>query len=79
LIYVISSLFRDSLSATRAHAPASLYLLAIALRQPTCSQSPIQPSRPLWSAKGATGAGCGVMLAVWRCRNAISIHASISS
>ena len=33
----------------------------------------------LCSAKGATGAGCGVMLAVRGCRNAISIHAITSS
>ncbi len=26
--------------------------------------SPTRPSRPLWLAKGATGAGCGLMLAV---------------
>jgi len=45
-------------------------------------QSAAQPtnvSATFWSAKGATGAGCGVRLDVWGCRNATSIHASISS
>ena len=43
-----------------------------------CSTATL-PSRSLWLAKGATGAVCGLMLAVRGCRNAISIHASISS
>ena len=35
--------------------------------------------RRLWFAYGAIGTGCGVMLAVRGCWNAISTHASISS
>ena len=43
-----------------------------------CSTTTL-PSLPPSSAKGATGAGCGVLMAVWRCRNAKSTHAPISS
>jgi len=45
----------------RPRAPASLHLSASALRQPTCNTALLDH---LWSAKGATGAGCGVRLAV---------------
>ena len=43
------------------------------MRSPTpATSAPIAERFSAWSAKGATGAGCGVGLAVGGCRNATS-------
>ena len=65
-VYLLHSLRLSPLIGTKS----AQRRLALPLRSPLGRVLP---------AKGATGAGCGVMLAVWVCRNPISIHASISS
>ena len=51
---------------TRSRIAASVSKRAQATHVQYC------PSRPLWLAEGATGAGCGVGLDVWGCRNPLA-------
>ena len=60
------------------HAPARLCVVANMCGF-ACGYAAICLLRPLWSAKGATQAGCGVRLAVYGCRSATSTHETISS
>ena len=60
------------------HAPARLRVVANMCGF-ACGYAAICLLRPLWSAKGATQAGCGVRLAVYGCRSATSTHETISS
>ena len=59
------------------HAPAGLRIAANMFGL-ACGYVAVCLLRPLWSAEGATRAGCGVMLAV-RLLQRTSTHASISS
>ena len=53
------------LTAHFPHARTRSRIAASVSKRAQATQRVTQPPQPLWPAKGATGAGCGVRLAVW--------------
>ena len=72
--YPVKHLIGESMSVTRPHACGVANMCGF-----VCGYAAVCLLRPLWTACGATQAGCGVELAVKGYRSATSTHASISN